>query len=617
MGNSIKQLFRTPFKLVLFLILLAAGTALLMVGSALWMKSAQQLKKMEEIFTTIGTVTQRETRTATYDQWDAALQEYVHWTYPAYDTVLPESILEFEGAEYLKGPEKRPYYGALLQDCERTPVNTEEYNFYLFIEFSPVEDCVPTQPVLVDIKKVLWGDDRGSKTLWFCDHFTENPAPLEAGKTYIAGLQYQANTHLDVQVPSGLEFTPWFWPESTQTDGQGIKLDSDMNMPDGVHWEEVTDGFYETARGKGWLSLIERQALFEDILPVLPTESCSLLPSFHEREATMSAGREISEEEFQSGALVCMVPEDFAKHNSLEVGDSLQLPLFFANYRTSPGFTFGYNFGAIDFSLANTQGDVYPVFWDAAYEIVGIYRYQGPNPDQAHISELGRDTVIIPSKSVQASDEQNIADFGPMLAYTTSFQIPNGSVAAFDSAFQKSGAGEFLEISYDDNGYEQIAENLRQTGSIAALLCMAGMLSAMIIILLLLYFFIVKQKKRTAIERGLGMSRRQCRVSLIGGIMGLAVVAVVLGSGVGLLAANQMESLGNEQESAYSTEFSSWVTEEANGDLASRLATEGAALPLAAGISAFLLLFTLTLSVILVNRNLKTEPILLLSQREE
>lgn len=77
MGNSIKQLFRTPFKLVLFLILLAAGTALLMVGSALWMKSAQQLKKMEEIFTTIGTVTQKETRTATYDQWDAALQEYV------------------------------------------------------------------------------------------------------------------------------------------------------------------------------------------------------------------------------------------------------------------------------------------------------------------------------------------------------------------------------------------------------------------------------------------------------------------------------------------------------------------------------------------------------------
>jgi len=134
---------------------------------------------------------------------------------------------------------------------------------------------------------------------------------------------------------------------------------------------------------------------------------------------------------------------------------------------------------------------------------------------------------------------------------------------------------------------------------------------------LLLYFFVLKQKKRTAIERSLGMSSHQCRVSLISGIMGLAVVAVVLGSGIGMRAVNRMESLGSERKSVYSTEFSSWLAENASTDLVSQLTVEDAALPLAAGISAFVLLLTFTLSIILVNQNLKTEPILRLNQREE
>jgi hypothetical protein len=44
--------------------------------------------------------------------------------------------------------------------------------------------------------------------------------------------------------------------------------------------------------------------------------------------------------------------------------------------------------------------------------------------------------VIIPSKSIEHSDSNNIQAFGPMKSNTTSFQIPNGSV---EELYEKLG----------------------------------------------------------------------------------------------------------------------------------------------------------------------------------
>ena len=37
------------------------------------------------------------------------------------------------------------------------------------------------------------------KKVYICDHMTENPKTLEAGKTYIAVLAYRKNTHEESQ----------------------------------------------------------------------------------------------------------------------------------------------------------------------------------------------------------------------------------------------------------------------------------------------------------------------------------------------------------------------------------------------------------------------------------
>lgn len=623
MINSIKQLLRTPFKLILFLLLTAISTALLVLGLHLWNDTSKKLNALEESFTTIATVAQKEDSIRTHNIWDAALERYSHSTHSVYNSVISETVLEYDGANYLKGPEKRPYYGAYMPGYRKMfEEGLMMLERYLFIEFSPVEDCIPDHPVQVNITKVLSGEIYGSDQLWYCDHYRENPEPLYAGNRYIACLSVIDNTHTKAQVGTNIEFVPFGMPVySSQFDKTGKEMESVLNLNEFLSCEEVTEDFYQTGRGRYWLNLIETYHQIDETIPVLPTESLELLSAFHEGEATIVDGREITDEEFQNGEMVCLITREFAQNNELVVGDTIILPLYFANYGSAPSFSFGYGFGGIYFSLLNAQGEFYPVFWEAEYEIAGIYRYSGgktggPNSQ----TEMARDMVIIPSKSVKASDENNIVDYGPMADTTTSFQISNGSIAEFEAAFNKSvPESSMLEITYDDNGYEQISGDLKSTRDIALLLGTIGLFSTLAILMLLLYFFVVKQKKRTAIERSLGMSPRQCRISIISSIMVLTVIATITGSIISSVLIQNVITLKEEEEASYSTMYSSWAQEEVTEELIDNSNTDIAVSSLLINllVPALLLIFMLISSVILVNRNLSIEPILLLSTRGE
>lgn len=226
------------------------------------------------------------------------------------------------------------------------------------------------------------------------------------------------------------------------------------------------------------------------------------------------------------------------------------------------------------FLAANAQGELYPVFWEVEYEIVGIYRYSGgksgdPSSGQ---TEMTRDMVIIPTKSVKASDGNNIVDFGPMLDTTASFQIPNGSITEFEAAFTKAvPESSLLKITYDDNGYEQISGDLKATRDMAVLFGAIGLLSTLAILMLLLHFFVVKQKKRTAIERSMGMSRRQCRISIMSGIMVLTTVATIAGSMGSSFLIKWMLTISEVDQAGYNTMYSSWAQEEVDSELLERI----------------------------------------------
>ena len=169
-----------------------------------------------------------------------------------------------------------------------------------------------------------------------------------------------------------------------------------------------------------------------------------------------------------------------------------------------------------------------------------------------------------------------------------------------------------MEITFDDNGYSQIIGGLLNMRYVAIILFAAGLLSALAILVLLLYFFIVKQKKRTAIERSLGMSKNQCRMSLVSGVVVLSAVAVILGTVASTVLFDKVQTLDltGQNEHTFSTEYSLWARDE------NAVETEDAADTgvLEVVIPAAMILLTAGLSVILVNRSLKYELIEMLNK---
>lgn len=616
MLKSLKQLLRTPMKTCLFFLLMTAATALLVLGANLWAQTQAQMDAVEKQFTTLGMVEQKPNRTQMRTGWNAADGAYYSEAEPVYDSVISADVLDFDGANYLKAPEKRPYYLADLQGLAVRDGGTAL--FYPVVEFTPAETAVPDHPIKVYVQRFLYPEAENQNNeyeIYVCDHWTENPAPLEAGKTYVAYTNVIVNHHENAK--SSIEYALIAAERSTQCDAGGNLLESDMQTRT---FDEVTAGFYETERGQYWLELSKALSMWDTTAPVLPVTDTALLPSFHDRTVYVREGRTFSAEDLENGAAVCLVSEEFARKNGLSIGDKVELPLYGVNEKDSPHRTFGDGSGLRTFSLLNAQNRTYTPFWTAKYEIIGTYYSVGTYGKPAGSIEMALNLFLIPANSVKTDFAGNIVDNGPMQRATTSFQIPNGTVDDYMAAYNRNVPAEVrenLEITFDDNGYSQIIGGLLNMRYVAIILFAAGLLSALAILVLLLYFFIVKQKKRTAIERSLGMSKNQCRVSLMAGILVLALVASVIGVGIGavLLQSDVLTDTAQSETEEIDTTFSIW----AKGQTEVTEPETDATVPVAVYvfIPVCLLVFIFLLSLVLVNRNLKTEPILLLSGKGE
>ena len=617
MKNSLKQLLRTPMKTCLFFLLMIAATALLVLGANLWAQTQAKIDAAEGLFVTLGTVEQlpdyeAPVKTKTLDSLWLGAEE----TESVYGTVYDESVLDFPGAAYVHGPEKRTYYAALLPEEYTAPERQDTPPFNgsrCVIEFTPLESGRADRRQTVQVNRVLYGTYSGDE-MKLCDMLSENIVNLEAGKRYLAYATLSAESLQSFRA-GDMFFVPQSITGTPQVDAEGNRLNDGVTLPTIM---EVTPEFYDSETWeivRNWA-----QALYTrwQSYPVLAAESLDLLPSFHENTVFLSAGREITDAEFADGAAVCMVSAEFARSAGLAVGDRVPLSLYLANKAESPQWEFGFQVQWRDGrspGLLKAAGEPYSVFFEQAYEIVGLYDTFRLAGSKNGTGEIARNMFIVPTASVTAPDAENIGAFGAMNRYTTSFQIPNGTIDEYRTAYEQNvpeSVRTHLQLTFDDNGYSEVVGGLENLRTAAIILFAAGLLSALAILVLLLYFFIVKQKKRTAIERSLGMSKNQCRVSLVSGVVVLSAVAVILGTVASTVLFDKVQTLDltGQNEHTFSTEYSLWARDE------NAVETEDAENTgvLEVVIPAAMTVLTAGLSVILVNRSLKYELIEMLNK---
>lgn len=356
MKNSLKQIFRTPVKTGLFCLIFLFGTMLFTAGLNLWIEISEKIKAADETFVTIGTVEQKEQSTVMEQWWDAGLQDYIYQETETYGDFLTTDLLEKLDIDFITAPRQRPYFGAYSEGLRTGGELTDESFTGIFLaeirvledavsEFAAKADapgtdvqkadasgtdvrkadaseidvpesdvpepdvpgaCVPDHPIPVEVTRVLWGSESFSgKKIYFCDHRTEQPEPMEAGKTYLTFLSMNpvnADKHKDFE---GTEYMP-------------LRLYENQARL----WYEVTEDFYGTEEGIRWEKIAGMLKLcYESMLPVTPVSDLQLLRPFHDGDAVLEEGREIDPSEYESGAKVCLVPQKFAKQNDLRTGD--------------------------------------------------------------------------------------------------------------------------------------------------------------------------------------------------------------------------------------------------------------------------------------------------------
>lgn len=555
--NSMRQLFRMRGRVILFLLLLTFASGLCSVGRGFLMINQAKMEAYEDSFMTIGTVGQKAKSVEEQMIWDAEIKDYHIYNSPVYDSYVPLSVLNFAGADYLSGPERRCFYGAYMPEYEMygTGMSLSE-----IVEGSPVEDAVPDHPIAFKVTRILAGQGgiREGHVISFCDHYNPEPEKLYADRTYVMSLSYRPG-HEDQKAFEGdspSEYCPYPVLGSTQVDAAGNKVPDEVE--DDHFCDEVTEGFYDSPMGRRWLNIAAVWDHLRHTFPVTGTNDIYLMMAFYNGNAYISQGRAFTQEEYACGDRVCLVSEQFAQREGLALGDELSLALQYANYRRTAGRSFATNTAAA-FTLINAEGEIYPVFEEGDYKIVGMYGGQSGLRDEYG---LGYNEIIIPSRSVKNSDADNILESGPMMGSNTSFRIANGTIDEYMEKWSKLQIPN-VEITFYDRGYSELEANINNMKYIARLLIVMGVTMVLMVLGYFSWLFILKQKERTAVERCLGFRKWQSFVSMFSGIFLLILVGSVCGyTAGGCLSGKIAEQM--EDKSYYDKTFGNSAALDAN-----------------------------------------------------
>ena len=607
---GIKQILRSPLKSILFLLLAGVSAFLLVLGSSLWEINRTMLEEFEDLFMTVGTVEQKIDHVETYKIWDAETDDRYDQR-AVHGKRISDEVMDFEGAGYILEAKQRPSFGALVDQRVMGSVYDS-----LIVEAAPVESGRADESFPMRAEKVLAGDEAVLKEgdiFYICDHYREEPRSFEAGTTYIMTLGHVNEVHGSrVEHIAPEDRVPEYMPDNSVASYQftmdrELIYDAVAEAEDETAFDVVTEGFYETARGRRWLELVRSFDCQAYTIPVTPVDKTLLLMPFYWKEAQISKGRDITEEEYAEGKPVCLISSELSLVLRKEVGDRLALPLYYATYSEVS------KMGIQAASVLNAQGKVYPVFDEQEYEIVGIYTAAS---GARNGYEMGRHQVVVPWNAIPENCwADNIAGNGPMRGFNTSFQIPNGTIGDFMAAWEKQGV-EGLEIRFYDNGYSNLKNGIESRKLMAVIFLTGGCVLAVLILCFFSHLFITGQRGRIAVERLLGQTKRQCALSLLTGFFLLAAAGTGAGCGAGQMATGRAVKAA-EQTTEFDAAFSNAVivqtdTKENMLPAAKEKHGPGAA---AAGIG--MLLGAALIGFGVMRQELKKEPLKMLGEMEE
>ena len=277
---------------------------------------------------------------------------------------------------------------------------------------------------------------------------------------------------------------------------------------------------------------------------VMTTNDLTGIPAFHLGNMFIPEGRMITEEEYASGAKVCMISTDLAKLQGWNVGDKIDFSFYeynnFVNAtiwgsRLSPRYTY-------------TDPDHF--FDNGEYEIVGTYNVRpltGTSAVSASAVSVPWNTIYIPEKSLENAPAE---EDRPVTGALLTIWLENGKIEPFIERMNELGItgakqGDYeARFTFYDQGYSMIQPSLEALSGTAELLLILSSSLLVIAALLLAFFYAQSQRQSIGTMRLLGCSKARAFAAVMLSAFIIAVTGALIGAAIGhVLTASVGESI--------------------------------------------------------------------------
>lgn len=265
-----------------------------------------------------------------------------------------------------------------------------------------------------------------------------------------------------------------------------------------------------------WAKYISDLEISYNTFPTVGVDSLDDLAHFARGGAMITSGRAFSDAETADGEKVCIISEELALRNSLEVGDRIDI-----SYYPTPD---GEQFNPANPAPAVYGGD--EICEAISYEIVGIYR-KGDPWAVTDYQNFTPNTIFVPKNSINAPYAE------PVGGLFTLFVLENGTMEAFAHDVAEAGFDEYL--FFDDNGWSDMQRGISEYGESANKIVPLGFAVWSVVIALFLMLYPARLGRELDTMDSLGATR----VGRIGFVLASSSIILfagsVLGFGAGLL----------------------------------------------------------------------------------
>lgn len=321
-----------------------------------------------------------------------------------------------------------------------------------------------------------------------------------------------------------------------ESDGKFYGAMSADQLPIYQEYEGNLEDFLASEEGalwrETWIPMCERNYASAN---VLLTDNLYSLLSFNDGTAGILDGQDFTQEDYETGAQVCMVSSAYAQKNGLSLGDTLNMDLYTCDSALGMSWVqSGFSVTTEMLNLFEPLKEENKLGMQKDYTIVGIY-----SAPEFPVSRYAFDcnTILVPKNSIPDSAAYEL----PGNSLLTSAVLDNGTGEAFLEALEAQGYENVFEVF--DMGYSAAAGSLIAARDNALLLFSIGL--AVFLLGSLLFYGTILQRLKPVIRsmRNIGVKPKMILGQLLAVLLGSAACAVVVGTVMSAALFDQISGL--------------------------------------------------------------------------